>query len=158
MVRIGALLRSKYGILGADVAGRIEAVGRRVTQYRPGDSVFGDLSPLRCSFGAFAEYVCAPEDALTPKPAGLTFEEAAAATSTAVLALQALRHKREIQPGQKVLINGAGGSVGTFAVQIAKSYGAEVTGVDAATKLDLLRTIGANRLINYAREDFTRSG
>ncbi|MFC2099315.1 NAD(P)-dependent alcohol dehydrogenase [Candidatus Bipolaricaulota bacterium] len=158
MVRLGAPRRPRYRILGSDVAGRIEAVGKHASRFQLGDEVFGDLSPIRCSFGAFAEYVCAHETALAPKPAGMTFEGAAAATSAAILALQALRHKGQPQPGDKVLINGAGGSVGTFAVQMARAFGAEVTGVDSARKLDMLRSIGADHVIDYTQEDFTRSG
>jgi NADPH:quinone reductase-like Zn-dependent oxidoreductase len=118
--------------------------------------VFGDLSG--CGFGGFAEYVCAREDALVPKPTSMTFENAAALPQTAVLALQGLRFRGQVQPGQKVLINGAGGGVGTLAVQIAKSYGAEVTGVDSAGKLDMVRELGADHVIDYTKEDFTRNG
>ncbi|MCH8021957.1 NAD(P)-dependent alcohol dehydrogenase, partial [candidate division KSB1 bacterium] len=123
------LLKPKIKILGGDIAGRVEAVGRNVKQFQPGDEVFGDI--CACGWGGFAEYVCARENALALKPASMTFEEAAAVPQAAVLALQGLRDKGQIQPGQKVLINGAGGGVGTFAVQIAKSFGAEVTGVDS---------------------------
>ena len=167
--RFGGPLKPTHKILGSDIAGRIEAVGRNVKQFRPGDEVWGDLSfPL--GYGAFAEYVCVPESALRRKPARMTFEQAAAVPSAAVVALQNLRgtgsssfrfllsDKGEIQPGQKVLINGAGGGVGTFAVQIAKSFGAEVTGVDSPSKLDMLRSIGADHVIDYTREDFTRNG
>ena len=158
VVRMVAPRRPRYKILGSDMAGRVEAVGRRARRFHPGDEVFGDLSPLVCSFGAFAEYVCVPERALALKPASMTFEEAAAVPTAAVIALQHLRGKRQIQPGQKVLINGAGGSVGTFAVQIAKHFGAEVTGVDSTRKLDMLRSIGADHVIDYTKEDFTKSG
>ena len=158
VVRLTAPRRPRYKILGSDVAGTVEALGHNATRFQPGDEVFGDLSPLQCHFGAFAEYVCAHEDALALKPESMSFEEAAASTSTAVLALQALRHKRPLQPGDRVLINGAGGSVGTFAVQIARAFGAEVTGVDSARKLDMLRSIGASHVIDYAKADFTRSG
>ena len=150
------LLKPKYKILGCDIAGRVEAVGRNVKQFRLGDEVFGDISG--CGWGGFAEYVCARENALTLKPAGMTFEEAAAVPQAAVLALQGLRDKGQIQPGQKVLINGAGGGVGTFAVQIAKSFGAEVTGVDSTGKLDMLRSICADHVIDYTQEDFTKNG
>ena len=126
------LLKPKNKILGADIAGRVEAVGRNVKQFQPGDEVFGDISG--CGWGGFAEYVCAPENALALKPANMTFEEAAAVPQAAVVALQGLRDKGQIQPGQKVLINGASGGVGTFAVQIAKSFGAEVTGVCSTRK------------------------
>ena len=143
-------------ILGGDIAGRIEAVGRNVTQFRLGNEVYGDLSG--CGFGGFAEYVCAPENALMPKPTGMTFEEAAAMPQAAVLALQGLRYEGQIQPGLKVLINGAGGGSGTFAVQMAKSFGAEVTGVDSARKLDIMRSVGADHVVDYNHEDFTKSG
>jgi NADPH:quinone reductase-like Zn-dependent oxidoreductase len=156
VVRTTGPLRPMYTVLGTDVAGQVEAVGRNVEQFRSGDGVFGDLS--LCGHGAFAEYVCVPENALTLKPANMSFEEAASVPTAAVVALQHLRAKRQIQPGQKVLINGAGGSVGTFAVQIAKHFGAEVTGVDSAKKLDMLRSIGADHVIDYAQKDFTRNG
>jgi NADPH:quinone reductase-like Zn-dependent oxidoreductase len=156
LVRLGGLLKPKYNILGADIAGRIEAVGRDVKLFLPGDEVFGDISG--CGWGGFAEYVCADENALTLKPASMTFEEAAAMPQTAVLALQGLRDKGRIQKGQKVLINGAGGGVGTFAVQIAKSFGAEVTGVDNTSKLAMLLSLGADQVIDYTQEDFTQHG
>ena len=151
------LLKPKHTIPGSDIAGRIEAVGRNVQQFQPGDEIWGDLSSPH-GFGAFAEYVCVPENALRLKPAGMTFEEAAAVPSAAVVALQHLLAKRPIQPGQRVLINGAGGGAGTFAVQIAKHFGAEVTGVDSAGKLDMLRSIGADHVIDYTQEDFTKNG
>ncbi len=150
------LLKPKNKILGGDIAGQVEAVGRNVKQFQPGDEVFGDL--CGCGFGAFAEYVCARENALALKLASMTFEEAAAVPQAAALALQGLRDKRQIQPGQKVLINGAGGGAGTFAVQMAKSFGAEVTGVDSTRKLDMMRSIGADRVIDYTQEDFTKNG
>ncbi|GAJ11877.1 unnamed protein product, partial [marine sediment metagenome] len=150
------LLKPKNTILGTDIAGQVEAVGRNVTQFQPDDEIWGDLSV--CGFGAFAEYVCVPENVLRLKPASMTFEEAAAIPTAAVLALHNLCDKRPIQPGQKVLINGAGGSVGTFAVQLARYFGAEVTGVDSMEKLDMLRSIGADHVIDYTQEDFTRSG
>ena len=127
MVRLmyTGLLKPKYPILGSDIAGRIEAVGRNVNQFQPGDEVFGDISDF--GYGGFAEYVCVPENALVLKPSSLTFEEASAVPQAAMVALQGLRDKGQIQPGQKVLINGASGGLGTFAVQIAKSFGAEVT-------------------------------
>jgi NADPH:quinone reductase-like Zn-dependent oxidoreductase len=146
----------KHRIPGGDVAGRVESVGRDVKQFQPGDEVFGDLGG--CGFGAWAEYVSAPEDALVLKPANTTFEGAAAVSQAAVVALQGLRDKGEIQPGQKVLINGASGGVGTFAVQIAKSFGAEVTGVCSTRNLDLVRSIGADQVIDYTQKDFTSSG
>jgi len=152
----GGVFKPKYQILGADIAGRIEAVGRNVRQFQPGEEVFGDLSGG--SWGGFAEYVCAHENAGLLKPARMTFEEAAAVPQAALLALQGLRDKGQIKPGQKVLINGAGGGVGTFAVQIAKACGAEVTGVDSTRKLDLLRSLGADQVIDYTQADFTNNG
>lgn len=152
---MSGLLTPKYKILGAAVAGRVEAVGRNVTQFKPGDEVFGDLS--RCGFGAFAEYVVASEDALALKPTNLTFEQAATVPVSAVTALQGLR-AGQIQPGQKVLINGASGGVGTFAVQIAKAFGAEVTAVCSTSKMALMRSLGADHVIDYTKEDFTRNG
>jgi len=149
------LLKPKNRILGADIAGRVEAVGGNVKQYKSGDEVFGDISA--CSWGGFAEYVCARENALVLKPANVTFEQAAAVPMAAVTALQGL-HEGQIQPGQKVLINGASGGVGTFAVQIAKSLGAEVTGVCSTSKLDMVRSIGADHVIDYTQEDFTQNG
>ena len=144
-------------VLGLDVAGHVEAVGKDVRRFRPGDEVFGDLTEH--GYGGFAEYACASEDAFAPKPTNLTFEEAATVPQAGVMALQGLRSgKRPIQPGHQVLINGAGGNVGPFAVQIAKSFGAEVTGVDSAEKLDMVRSIGADHVIDYAREDVTQSG
>jgi len=150
------LLKPKHKILGAAVAGRVEAVGRNVTQFQPGDEVFGDLT--KCGFGAFAEYVCASEDALALKPANVTFEEAATVPVSAVTALQGLRDQGHIQPGQKVLINGASGGVGTFAVQIAKSFGAEVTAVCSTGKMEMVRSIGADHVIDYTQADFTQNG
>ena len=150
------LLKPKINIFGADIAGRIEAVGKNVKQFKPGDEVFGDLS--QCGWGGFAEYVCARENVLALKPASMTFEEAAAVPQAGLLALQGLRDKVQIQPGQKVLINGAGGGAGTFAVQIAKSFGAEVTGVDSTRKLDMMRSIGADQVIDYTQDDFTKNG
>jgi len=138
------------------MAGRIEAVGRNVKQFQPGDEVFGDLAQF--DLGAFAEYVCAPENALALKPANISFEEAAAVPMAAVTALQGLRDKGQIQAGEKVLINGASGGVGTFAVQIAKSFGAEVTGVCSTRNLGMARSIGADHVIDYTQEDFTKNG
>jgi NADPH:quinone reductase-like Zn-dependent oxidoreductase len=148
------ILKPRTKILGCDIAGRVEAVGRNVKQFQPGDEVFGDISG--CGYGGFAEYVCARENALVLKPASMTFEEVAAVPQAAVLALQGLRDKRQIEPGQKVLINGAGGGAGTFAVQIAKYFGAEVTGVDSTEKLDMMRSLGADHVIDYTQEDFTK--
>jgi len=157
IARLGTGLRKpKTSGLGLDVAGQVEAVGKDVTLFHPGDGVFGDLTEH--SFGAFAEYACAPERAFALKPANLTYEQAAAVPQSAVMALQGLRGKRRIRPGDNVLINGAGGGVGPFAVQIAKSFGAEVTGVDRTTKLDLVRSVGADHAIDFTQEDFTRSG
>ena len=150
------LRKPKYKILGSDIAGRVEAVGRNVKQFQPGDEVFGDLSAR--GWGGFAEYVCAPEDRLALKPTSMTFEQAAALPQAAVLALQGLRDKRQVQPGQKVLINGAGGGAGSFAIQMAKSFGAQVTGVDSTEKLDVMRSIGADHVIDYTQEDFTKNG
>ena len=148
--------KPRYEILGSDIAGRIEAVGSNIEQFQPGDDIFGDS--FGCGLGAFAEYVCVPEKVLTLKPTSMTFEDAATLPQAAIVALQGLRKKRQIQPGQKVLINGAGGGMGTFAVQIAKSFGAEVTGVDNAEKLDMMRSIGADHVIDYTQENFTKSG
>jgi len=148
------LLKPKNTILGTDIAGQVEAVGRDVKQFQPGDDVFGDIGGF--GFGAFAEFVSVPENTLAPKPANLTFEEAAAVPQYAVVALQGLRDEGQIQPGQKVLINGASGGIGTFAVQIAKSFGAEVTGVCSTRNLDMVRSIGADHVIDYTQEDFTQ--
>ena len=148
----GGLLRPKDTRLGSDIAGRVEAVGRNVTQFQPDDEVFGMVR------GGFAEYACAPERALALKPSNLPFEEAAAVPMAAVTALQGLRDEGRIQVGQKVLINGASGGVGTFAVQIAKSFGAEVTAVCSTRNLDQARSLGADHVIDYTEEDFTGSG
>lgn len=150
------LLEPKIKILGADVAGRVESVGKDVKNFRPGDEVFGDLAGV--GFGAFAEYVRVPEKVLVMKPANLSFEEAAAVPVAGVTALQGLRDKGQIQPEQKVLINGASGGVGTFAVQIAKSFRAEVTAVTSTRNLGTARQIGADHVIDYTREDFTQNG
>jgi len=147
------LLKPKNTIVGTDIAVQVEAVGSNVKQFQLGDEVFGDIGA--CGFGAFAEYVSVPENALTLKPANMTFDEAAAVPQAAVVALQGLR-KGQIQSGQKVLINGASGGVGTFAVQIAKSFGAEVTGVCSTRNLDMVRSIGADHVIDYTKEDFTQ--
>ncbi len=153
----GGFLQPKNKILGADVAGRVEAVGRYVKQFKPGDEVFGYL-PSATGRGTFAEYVCANENAITLKPANLTFEQAAAVPVAALTALQGLRGKGNIQPRQKVLINGASGGVGTFAVQIAKAFGAEVTAVCSARNLEMAHSIGADHVSDYTREDFTKNG
>ena len=148
------LRKPKYTIPGGDIAGRVEAVGKDVKQFQPGDDVFGDLSG--CGWGGFAEYVAVPEHALAHKPANMSFEEAAAVPMAGVTALQGLRDKGKIQSGQKVLINGASGGVGTFAVQIAKSFGAEVTGVCSTRNLEILHSIGADHTIDYSKENFTQ--
>ena len=147
--------KPKHAILGSDVAGRVEAVGKDVTQFKPGDEVFGDLSAV--GFGAFAEYVAAPEAALVSKPVNLTFAQAAAAPMAAVTALQGLRDYGKIEAGQSVLINGASGGVGSFAVQLAKSFGAKVTGVCSTGKVDTVRSLGADHIIDYEKEDITQS-
>ncbi|MGD1999254.1 MAG: NAD(P)-dependent alcohol dehydrogenase [Desulfobacterales bacterium] len=152
----GILRPTKTKILGCDIAGRIEVVGRNITQFHPGDDVFGDL--CEGFWGGFAEYVCARESELTLKPACMTYEEAAATPQAGLLALQGLCDQREIKPGQKILINGAGGGVGTFAIQMAKSFGAEVTGVDSTGKLDMMSSFGADHVIDYTQEDFTKNG
>lgn len=145
------LFKPKDGRLGADIAGSVESVGEDVTEFHPGDKVFGDVFR-----GGFAEYVCSPESKLAPKPVGLTFEEAAAVPVAALTALQGLRDKGRVQPGQSVLIHGASGGVGTFAVQIAREFGADVTGVCSTRNLDLVRSLGADRVIDYTRDDFVR--
>ena len=146
--RIGGLLKPRHQILGSDIAGRVELAGRTVRQFHPGDEVFGHISSYT---GGFAEYVCVPEQALAPKPASMTFEEVAALPEAGLIALQGIRDKGQVRPGQHVLINGAGGGAGTFAVQLAKFYGAEVTGADHTDKLDFLRSLGADHVIDYTR-------
>ena len=153
----GGFLQPKNKILGADVAGRVEAIGSNVKQFKPGDEVFGYL-PSATGRGTFAEYVCANEKAITLKPANLTFEQAAAVPEAAMTALQGLRDKGNLHPGQKVLINGASGGVGTFAVQIAKAFGAEVTAVCSTRNLEMVRSLGADHVIDYKVEDFTQNG
>jgi NADPH:quinone reductase-like Zn-dependent oxidoreductase len=158
---MGAGLRAPKNLVpGTDLAGRVESVGKNVTRFRPGDEVFGQslVANLWRHGGAFAEYAAVPETRFELKPAGLTFEQAAAVPTSGSLAVQGVRDEGRIQAGQRVLINGAGGAVGTFAVQLAKAFGAYVAGVDAAGKLDVVRSIGADRVIDYAQEDFTRSG
>ncbi|MFJ1565434.1 NAD(P)-dependent alcohol dehydrogenase [Streptomyces erythrochromogenes] len=142
----------KAQIRGTDFAGRVEAVGKDVTRLRPGDEVFGEAE------GTFAEYVCAPADAVEPKPANLTFEQAAAVPLAGNTALMGLRDLGRLRPGQRVLVNGASGGVGTFAVQIAKAFGAEVTGVCGTRNTELVRSLGADHVVDYSREDFTRTG
>ena len=145
----------KVKILGADVAGIVEAVGENVTQFQPGDEIYGDL--YWCGFGAFADYVTIHERSVSLKPTNLTFEEAATVPQAAFTALHALRDQGQVQPGQKVLVNGASGGVGTFAVQIAKAFGADVTGVCSTHNLEIVRSIGAGQVIDYTQEDFTQN-
>lgn len=153
--RVWGLFKPRFPVLGSDVAGRVEAVGKGVTRLKPGDEVFGDIMG---SFGAFAEYVCAPEDKLMPKPPGMTFEAASTLPQAAVIALRGIRDKGHVEAGHKVLINGAGGGSGTFAIQLAKSLGAVVTGVDNTAKQDFMRSIGADHVVDYTREDFAERG
>jgi NADPH:quinone reductase-like Zn-dependent oxidoreductase len=152
----GGILKPKIKILGMDVAGVVEAIGKDVTQFQVGDEVFGDLST--CGFGAFAEYVCATEAALEIKPTNISFEQAATVPCAAVTALQGLRDCGQIQSGQKVLINGASGGVGSFAVQIAKAFGAEVTAVCSTNKMETIATLGADHIIDYTQTDITKNG
>jgi NADPH:quinone reductase-like Zn-dependent oxidoreductase len=147
------LFRPKRTISGADIAGRVEAVGKNVTQFKPGDEVFGRRDP-----GGFAEYVCASEKPIAVKPANLSFEQAAAVPVAALTALQSLRDAGQVQPGQNVLINGASGGVGTFTVQIAKVFGARVTGVCSTRNVELVRSLGADHVLDYTQEDFARTG
>lgn len=153
----GGFLAPKNKILGADLAGRVEAIGNNVKQFMPGDEVFGYL-PSATGRGTLAEFVCARKNLITLKPANSTFEQAAAVPEAAMTALQGLRDKGGIQPGQKVLINGASGGVGTFAVQIAKAFGAEVTAVCSTRNLEMVRSLGADHVIDYKKEDFTQNG
>jgi NADPH:quinone reductase-like Zn-dependent oxidoreductase len=157
LVRLGSgLLKPKNTRIGADAAGLVEAVGKNVTQFKPGDAVFGDIYPG--GQGSFAEYATVPEKLLALKPANLSFEQAAAVPVAGITALQGLRDQGQIQPGQRVLINGAAGGVGTFAVQIAKAYGAEVTAVCSTRNLEQARSLGADFVIDYTKENFTQSG
>ena len=153
--RLGGLRKPGRRTLGSDIAGRVDAVGKNITRFKPGDEVFGDIM---AHMGGFAEYVCVGERALALKPPGITFEEAAAIPQAAVIALQGIRDKVQVGPGHKVLINGAGGGAGSFAIQLAKLYGAEVTGVDGTSKLDFMRSLGADHVVDYTKEDFTRNG
>ena len=153
--RIGGPFRPRYHVLGSDIAGRVQAAGPRVTLFRPGQDVFGDI--LR-HMGGFAQYVCVPESTLAPMPAGMTYAEAAALPQAGAIALQGIRDKGQVQRGQKVLVNGAGGGSGMYAIQLAKLHGAEVTGVDNAEKLEFMRSVGADHVIDYTREDFTANG
>ena len=150
------LVRPKVAILGAEIAGTVEATGTRAAKFAPGDPVYGDIS--EAGFGGFAEYVCVQEDALVRKPPNMTFAQAAALPHAAILALQGLLDVGQIARGDKILINGAGGGVGTIGVQIAKQYEAEVTGVDSADKLDTLKSMGFDHVIDYRQQDFTRDG
>ena len=150
------LFKPKNTILGADIAGIVEAVGKNIKQFQPGDEIFGDISD--CGWGGFAEYVCATENALVLKPSNISFEEAASVPQAAVVALQGILYYGQIQPGQRILINGASGGIGTFAVQIAKSFGAEVTGVCSTKKMDMVLSLGADYVIDYTKEDFTKNG
>jgi len=152
---LNGILKPKQKILGSDIAGRIEAIGKNVTGLKTGDDVYGDLSGR---WGGFAEYTCAQEKTLALKPPGMSFNEAAAIPQAAMLAVQGLIDKGKIHGRQNLLINGAGGGVGTFAVQIAKLYGVETTGVDSTTKLDMLRSMGFDHVIDYTKEDFTKNG
>jgi len=156
IVRMWGLFKPKYKIPGCDIAGIVEAVGKDVTKFKTGDEVYGDL--CESGFGAFAEYSCAPEKALAPKPASMSFIQAASIPQASMLAVQSLRDKAKLRAGQTVLIKGGGGGVGVFAVQIAKLYGAEVTGVDSAEKFEMMRSLGYDHLIDYKKEDFTKSG
>jgi NADPH:quinone reductase-like Zn-dependent oxidoreductase len=153
--RTSGLRKPGNQILGSDIAGKVEAVGANHTEFKPGDEVFGEIPGYN---GGFAEYVCTSGSTMALKPAGLTFEGAAAIPQGGVIAWRGIRDKGQVQAGQKVLINGAGGSAGSFAIQLAKLHGAEVTGVDNAHKLDFMRSLGADHVIDYAREDFTKSG
>jgi NADPH:quinone reductase-like Zn-dependent oxidoreductase len=153
--RIAGLFRPGNPILGSDIAGIVEAAGSEITEYQPGDEVFGEIPGYH---GGFAEYACAPERTLMRKPAGLSFEQAAAIPQAGTIALRGIRTEGRVQPGQHALINGAGGSTGSFAVQLAKLAGAEVTGVENTGKLDFVRSLGADQVIDYTRQDFTKSG
>jgi NADPH:quinone reductase-like Zn-dependent oxidoreductase len=155
-MRMQGPLRPRHKIPGSDIAGVVEAVGKNITKFHPGEEVFGDT--FMAGFGAFAEYKCAPEKEMWIKPPGMTFEEASCYPQSGLIALQGLRNKHPINKGQKVLINGAGGGMGTFAIQIAKYYGAEVTAVDHTTKMDMLRDLGADHVMDYTKEDYTKTG
>jgi NADPH:quinone reductase-like Zn-dependent oxidoreductase len=153
--RLGGLFRPRHHILGSDIAGRVEATGRATTRFQPGDDVFADILSY---MGGFAEYVCVPESALAPMPAGMSYEEAAALPQAGAIALQGIQDKGQVQAGQRVLINGAGGGSGMYAVQLAKLAGAEVTGVDNAEKLEFMRSLGADHVVDYTRADFAGNG
>jgi NADPH:quinone reductase-like Zn-dependent oxidoreductase len=153
--RIGGPFRPRHHVLGSDIAGRVAAAGPEATIFRPGEEVFADILSR---MGGFAEYTCVPESALARIPAGLTYEEAAALPQAGAIALQGIRDKGHVQPGQAVLINGAGGGSGMYAVQLARLLGAEVTGVDNGGKLEFMRSLGADHVIDYTKDDFTRNG
>ena len=153
--RMGGLFKPRHRILGSDIAGRVESVGRNHTEFKPGDDIFGEVPGYR---GGFAEFVCTHARTMARKPPGLTFEQAAAIPQGGVIALRGIRDRGRVTAGQRVLINGAGGSAGSFAIQLAKLQGAEVTGVDGAPQLDFMRSLGVDHVIDYTREDFTRNG
>jgi NADPH:quinone reductase-like Zn-dependent oxidoreductase len=153
--RIGGPFRPRHHVLGSDIAGRVAAAGPEATLFRPGEEVFADILSY---MGGFAEYACVPQSVLARMPAGMTYEEAAALPQAGAIALQGIRDKGQVQPGQAVLINGAGGGSGMYAVQLAKLLGGEVTGVDNAGKLEFMRSLGADHVIDYTRENFTRNG
>jgi NADPH:quinone reductase-like Zn-dependent oxidoreductase len=153
--RMGGPFRPRHHILGSDIAGRVEAAGRRVTLFRPGEDVFADILT---SMGGFAEYVCVPQSALARIPAGMSYEQAAALPQAGAIALQGIQDKAGVRPGRQVLVNGAGGGSGMYAIQLAKLGGAEVTGVDNTEKLEFMRSLGADHVIDYTREDFTITG
>jgi NADPH:quinone reductase-like Zn-dependent oxidoreductase len=153
--RIGGPFRPARRILGSDIAGQVEAIGGKVTRFRPGDDVFADILG---QMGGFAQYVCVPQSALAPMPTGLTYEQAAALPQAGAIAWQGIKAKGRVQPGQKVLINGAGGGSGMYAIQLARLNGAEVTGIDNTEKLEFMRSLGADHVIDYTQEDFTSNG
>jgi NADPH:quinone reductase-like Zn-dependent oxidoreductase len=153
--RIGGPFRPRHRVLGSDIAGQVEATGTDVIRYRPGDRVFADILS---QMGGFAQYVCVPEAALAPIPTGMTYEQAAALPQAGAIALQGIRERGQVRSGQSVLINGGGGGSGMFAIQLAKLHGAEVTGVDNQEKLEFMRSLGADHVIDYAQEDFTANG
>src|SRR5215470_3864631 len=154
--RMPGAFRPRYRILGSDIAGQVAAVGRNATRFQPGEDVFADI--LYHQKGGFAEYVCVPEKVLEPMPAGMSYEQAAALPQAGAIALQGIRDNGQVRPGQQVLVNGGGGGAGTYAVQLAKLDGAEVTGVDNAEKLEFMRSLGADHVIDYTRDDVTRNG
>jgi NADPH:quinone reductase-like Zn-dependent oxidoreductase len=153
--RIGGPFRPRHHVLGSDIAGRVEAAGRAATRFRPGEDVFADILG---QMGGFAEYASVPQSVLAPLPSGMTYEQAAALPQAGAIAQQGIRDKGQVRPGQTVLINGAGGGSGMYAIQLAKLAGAEVTGVDSTEKLEFMRSLGADHVIDYTREDFTRAG